>query len=326
MATQDRVVVIDYPPLRPYDTELAAVRYKSIPIEVVSYKELCQEESAATIVINAGDWPLGADVLKNLPACRAIVSYGVGVDWIDLKLAATRNLTVINSPRANTLDVAEHTLALILACAKHLFTFDREMRTGGFRPDPPLPLKRMHGGTVGFLAFGNIARAVSELLAPFRVKMCAYDPFVDASVMHAFNVEPVDWHTLASSVGILSVHLPATPETRGFLDARRLAALRRGCIVVVTSRGAIYDADAIADSLDSGHLAAVGLDVFPIEPLPAGHRLFRAPNVVMTPHVAGGTSEALQDARLAVASSLEALLDGRLPESVVTESSRHRSK
>jgi phosphoglycerate dehydrogenase-like enzyme len=300
------VVVLDHPQGGPYRLEADAVAAAGGTLTVIPIGDLDQRTVACDVVVNAGDWPLTAARLDRLPGCRAAVSYGVGMDWIDPALARERGLRVVNTPAANVEDVAVHALAMILACARRLPAYDAHLRAGGFRPDEEPP-RRLAGRTLGLLAFGNIARRLAELAAPLGMRIVAHDPHVEAEAMRALGVEPLGVDELLARADVLSVHLPASPETAGFLDARRLAALPAGAIVVITSRGAIYDPDALAAGLTSGHVAAAGVDVFPVEPPPADAPLLRAPNAILTPHVAGHTVEADLDAHRAVADSLAAL-------------------
>ena len=318
MARQpESVLILDSPGGGPFDRETAPALERGVPVDARAVANVLADGHSATVLINAGDWPIGPDLLDRVPHCRCVISYGVGVDWIDLSLASERGVTVVNTPGANAIDVAEHALALILACSKRLLEHDRSVRAGQWRPEPASPLRRLTGRTVGYVAFGNTAQALSPLLGALGVRQCAFDPFADPGRMRELGVEPVTWEELADRSDICSVHLPATPETAGFLDERRIAALRPGAIVVITSRGAVYDSAALARALESGALGAAGLDVFPTEPLGPDDPLTSLPNVVLTPHIAAGTAEADVAAREAVAASLAAVLDGKVPASAV---------
>ena len=312
-----RAIVLDFAEAGPYAVEEEPLRRRGLPLEVVPYEQLVAAPSPAEIVVNAGDWPLPPAVLDHLPACRCIVSYGIGVDYIDLDDATRRGIVVANTPHANVREVAEHTLALILACWRRLLEYDRGIRAGGFRPDPPFEHHRLAGRTLGFLAFGRTAQGVSRFGAALGLRQIAHDPYADRETLAAHGVEPVDLDALLERSDIVSVHLPATPATRGFLDAGKLARMRRGAVLVITSRGAIYDADALCAALRHGPIAAAGVDVFPTEPLPAGHPLTRLPNVILTPHMAGASEEADAAARANVAAVIEAMLDGRGPATAV---------
>jgi D-3-phosphoglycerate dehydrogenase len=305
MASID-VIVLDHPHGGPYELEAAAVAAAGGSLRVIDAAELDARAVDCDVVVNAGDWPLPPSRLDRLPRCRAVLSYGVGTDWIDPAQARERGVRVINTPHANVEDVAVHALALILACARRLGGYDARLRAGGWRPEEDAP-HRLAGRTLGLLAFGNIARRLAALAAPLGMRIIAFDPHVEPGAMRALGVEPVAIDALLGAADVLSVHLPATPATTGFLDADRLAALPRGAIVVITSRGAVYDSAALAAALAGGHIAAAGIDVLPVEPPPAAEPLLRAPNAILTPHVAGHSAEAERDAHRAVADALAAL-------------------
>lgn len=300
------VIVLDHPQGGPYTVEAEVVARAGGRLTVVDVEELDTRSLPCDVVVNAGDWPLPPERLDRLPGCRAAVSYGVGLDWIDVRSARERGIEVFNTPDANVEDVAVHALAMILACARRLPGYDARLRAGGWRPDEPAP-HRLAGRTLGLLAFGNIARRLADLAAPLGMRIVAHDPYVAPGEMRAAGVEPVDADALLARSHVLSVHLPAAAKTKGFLDTERLAALPAGAIVVITSRGAVYDPLALADALTSGHLAAAGIDVFPSEPVTADDPLLRAPNAILTPHVAGHSQEADVDAHRSVAAVLARL-------------------
>ena len=167
------------------------------------------------------------------------------------------------------------------------------------------------------LAFGAIARRVAQLLQAFGLVVSAHDPFVPDETMRSASVEPMELDGLLRTSHVLSVHVPATEATRNLLDAARLSLLPDGAIVVVTSRGQVYDADALAAALTEGRVSAAGIDVFPEEPLPRDHVLRRAPNVVLTPHVAGTSEESIRDFHQAAADVIAALARGDEPAGLV---------
>ncbi|MGH3003802.1 MAG: NAD(P)-dependent oxidoreductase [Gaiellaceae bacterium] len=302
---------------RGYELEARAVATAGGTFSVVRYEDL---EAAlpldADVVVNAGDWPLDR-FLHGLPACRAVVSYGVGLDWIDVKAATARGILVVHTPLANVTDVAVHTLALLLACSRRLLEYDDHIRSGGFRPAGWTPLRRLDGQTLGLLAFGNIPQRLVPLVEPLGMRILAWDPYVDPERMRGAHVEPGSLEDVLASSDVVSVHVPAVPETVGFLDGAKISQLKRGAIVLVTSRGHVYDADALADALHNGHVAAAGLDVFPQEPLRAGHRLLSCGNAILTPHVAGFSAESDLAARTAVAEALTMIAREAIPPGAV---------
>jgi len=306
-----RAVLLDYPPYGPWDAEALAAVAAGVELEVVDYTAFAAGPLDAELVLNAGAWPLPPSLLDRLPTCRCVVGYGVGLDFVDVADATRRGILVCNMPAANTEEVATHALALVLACVRRLRELDENVRRGDFDWPRSRPLYRLRDRTLGLLAFGRIARRLAELAAPLGVRVVAHDPYVPADTIRAQGVEAVGLDGLLRRSDILSVHLPSTPETRGLLDAERLALLPSGAVLVVTSRGDVYDPAAVVSALETGRIAAAGLDVFPEEPLPAGHRLCGLPNVLLTPHTAGYSEESIDDLHTTAASVLGAFAAGR---------------
>jgi D-3-phosphoglycerate dehydrogenase len=312
-----RVVVLDYPPYGPCAAEAEAVAAIGGSLDVLSYEDFAREPVPADVLLNLGGWPFPAGLLARLRDTRCIVGYGVGLDGIDVRRATELGMLVVRMPFANVVEVATHSLALILACARRLLPLDAHVRAGGFDGASLGAFHRLSERRLGLLAFGNIPRLLAGMAAPLGLSTAAYDPYVPPDAMRQQGVEPRELEPLLQESHVLSVHLPATPETTGLLDERRLGLLPQGAIVVVTSRGAVYDAVALARALSEGRVAAAGLDVFPEEPLPSAHPLRQAPNVILTPHVAGHSKEFLRDAHDTAAAAILALAAGKAPPGTV---------
>jgi D-3-phosphoglycerate dehydrogenase len=310
-----KVVALAYPG-ETFAAERAAVEAGGGTFQALPLGGLASADDL-DVLVNTSGAPVGEALLDRLPRCTAIVGYGVGVDWVDLDLATKRGVLVVNTPEANVDDVAVHALTLLLACHRRLTVHDRHVRAGGFDPHCAGRLLRLVGRRLGLLAFGRIARRFAELAAPLGMRVQAHDPAADHDAMRRMAVEPVGLETLLRTSDFLSVHVPLRTETRQLLSLERLTLLPQGAIVVVTSRGGVYDADALAGLVACGRLAGAGLDVFPEEPLPPGHALTVLDNVILTPHVAGYTEEAHESSRTAVASALAAICAGVPPRSTV---------
>lgn len=249
------------------------------------------------------------------PRLRVISSVSVGVDHIDLGEAARRCIPVGHTPGVLTETTAELAFALLLAAARRVVEADRFVRGRRWTPDrawdPELLLGRdLLGATLGILGAGAIGAAVARRAAAFGMRVAVWS----RSRRELPGVAEAEWGDLEATLrraDFLSIHLPLTDETRGLLDARRLALLPRGAILVNTARGPIVDEPALVRALESGQLAAAGLDVFAEEPLPAVSPLLRLENVVLTPHI--GSASLATRARMAdlAVENLLAGLEGR---------------
>jgi glyoxylate reductase len=224
---------------------------------------------------------VGAPELDFLPDLRLVANYGVGYDTVDVAACRERGIVVTNTPGVLDSAVADLTLALILACRRHVVVSDRFIREGRWRrgwAQPELLGRDLDGSTLGLVGLGRIGSQVARRAEAFGMRI----------VYHRRRGGlPLD--ELLQTADVVSLHVPLTAETRGLVSRARLALLRDGATLVNTARGAIVDEDALVDELASGRISA-GLDVFAEEPrVPA--RLLDLPNVVLTPHVASATVE-----------------------------------
>lgn len=241
--------------------------------------------------------PITAAVIAALRRCKVIVRYGIGVDNVDLKAAGARGIPVCNVPDYCIDEVADHALALALSLARQVPQTDAAVRGGTWKILPPSPFPAFRSTTFATAGFGRIARAVLERARPFGFKLAAYDPFVPSAAFAEAGVRPLELDGLWREAGILSLHLPLTPDTRHLVGEASLARMRSDAIVVNTARGGLIDAVALARALGDKRIAGAGLDVFETEPLEPDHPLRRAPNVILTSHTAwysGGSVPELQ--------------------------------
>jgi glyoxylate reductase len=225
--------------------------------------------------------PVGPDELDLLPDLRLVANYGVGYDSVDVAACRERGIAVTNTPGVLDAAVADLTLALILACRRHLVVSDRFVREQRWRRGwarPELLGRDLTGSTLGLVGLGRIGTEVARRAAAFGMH-----------VVHHRRAEGIPLDELLRTADVVSLHVPLTEETRGLLTRERLALLRDGATLINTARGAIVDEEALVDELVLGRVSA-GLDVFADEPhIP--DRLLDLPNVVLTPHVASATVE-----------------------------------
>lgn len=230
--------------------------------------------------------PINAAVIAALRHCKVIVRYGIGVDNVDLKAAGARGIPVCNVPDYCIAEVADHALALALSLARQIPQTDAAVRSGTWKIIPPSPFPSFRSTTFATAGFGRIARAVLERARGFGFRLAAYDPFVPAIAFAEAGVQRLELDALWRESGIVSLHLPLTPETRHMVGEASLARMRNDAIVINTARGGLIDTKALARALVEKRIAGAGLDVFETEPLEADHPLRQAPNVLLTSHTA----------------------------------------
>jgi D-3-phosphoglycerate dehydrogenase len=236
------------------------------------------------------------------PRLRLVSVWGTGTDHVDLAAAARHGITVMNTPGVSAVSIAEHTLALLLAVARRIPQIDRATRAGEWPRGRSIEL---HGKTCGIVGLGAIGRQFARLAAGIGMPVIAWTP-------HPRPGDPiVPLDELYRTSDVLSLHLRLSPETEGMIGAAQFALMKPWAILINTARGAIVNEAALVDALSSRRIAGAGLDVFATEPLPPGHPLTALDNVVLTPHCAGITPEALEAGLRMSVENIWAFLEGR---------------
>ena len=242
---------------------------------------------------------------KNL---KVVGRAGVGVDNIDLKAAREAGVTVVNSPLATSVSVAELTLGLMLSVMRDIPRADASMKAGKWLK------KEFEGGelfkkTLGVIGFGRIGVAVADRAKAFDMEVLGYDPLIPAEEIKKRGGIPVTFDELLAKSDVITMHIPLTPESRGMLNAEAFAKMKDGVRIVCAARGGVIDEDALLQSLESGKVAAAGLDVFVAEP-PGLTPLVSHPRVICTPHIGAQTVEAQGRAAYDIATEVVAGLKG----------------
>ena len=231
-----------------------------------------------------------ADLLKAATRLRIVGRAGTGVDNIDVPAASARGVLVVNAPGANSISVAEHTCALMLSLARPVPAADRAMKDGKWEKKKFLG-SELRGKTLGIAGLGRIGQEVARRALAFGMRVIAHDPFIAEDVAAGMGVELRSLDQVCSEADFLTLHLPATPETRHLINEARLSRMKPGVRVINTARGELIDEKALARAIEAGTVAGAALDVFEKEP-PTDWALARMPQVVATPHIAASTEEA----------------------------------
>jgi phosphoglycerate dehydrogenase-like enzyme len=264
--------------------------YELLTLEQDNDGERRSKIARCEVVIVAAT-PLRKPLIDCATKLELVHHQGVGwQDTTDHAVLRERRIPLAFTPEGTTVGVAEHTVLLILAALKRLPYADAELRQGRFHINALRPVSReLAGMTVGYVGMGRIARAVAERLAPFGTRGIFFDPQVSSRE----GLERKSFAEVLEQSDILTLHVPLTPETRRLIDRESLARMKRGAYLINTARGGLVDEQALFEMLQANHLAGAALDVFEEEPVRAGHPLARLPNVVLTPHIAVGTRDAL---------------------------------
>jgi len=309
-------------PGRPgYELEMEALEPLGAEIVEVAAKSEDDFVSAArdADALYAKVRPITKRIIDGLERCQVIALGSVGVDSVDVAAATARGVPVTNVPDTFIEEVADHAMTLILATLRRLVVQDRLVREGRWREGRPMlyELPRLMGQTLGFVAFGHVARAVARRARPFGVHMLAYDPYIEELLMSQYGVEPVGLGELLQRSDIVSMHAPATPEAQHLLTEEHFRSMKRSAIFVNTGRGPTVDEPALIKALEEGWIAAAGLDVLETEPPAPTNPLLRMDNVILTAHVASASARFDPARRRRVGQEIALVLRGRWPRSCV---------
>ena len=254
------------------------------------------------------------DVMEQAQALQVIAKHGIGVDNIDVAAATARGIQVVNAPLANVNAVAEHTVALLFAAAKHLAFLDARTRKGGFAERNQYLNMELAGKTIGLVGFGRIARLIARKLSGLEMTVLTNDPFCDLEAAKALGVSPVSREELLQRSDIVSLHTPLIPETRKMANWDFFRQMKATAYLINTSRGGVVDEPALIRALQEGEIAGAALDVYEQEPPPADHPFFSMEQVVLSPHNAALTDRAMLAMAMDSAQGICDYLEGRAPQ------------
>ncbi len=253
---------------------------------------------------------LTRDVLMQTTKCRAIGRFGLGVDNIDLPAAKEKGILVNYVPDYCIREVSDHAMALLLALIRKIPLSNKLVQSGRWEMPAVVPIRRIEGTVLGLVGFGHIPRLIAPKAKAFGVKLLAFDPFAKPDIFKRAGVEQVDFDTLLKTSDYISMHAPLTPATRGMMNADVFAKMKKGAYLVNTARGPLIDEPALIAALDSGHLGGAGLDVVATEPLAKDSALLGRDNVIISPHTAFYSIEALDELQSKCASDVARVLSG----------------
>jgi len=257
-----------------------------------------------------------AAALDAAERCRVVSRYGVGVDNIPVEHATGLGIVVTNVPDFCLDEVSDHAMALLLACARRIPKLEAATKSGIWSVGLAYGMSRLRGQTLGLVGFGNIARVLAPKAAAFGLKVIAYTPrgtsSTDTAVERTNHLEQ-----LLSVSDFVSLHAPSTPSTRGLIGRAELRAMKPTAYLINTARGALIDDEALLEAINEGWIAGAALDVLAVEPPAPGNQLMQLENVLVTPHVAFYSEQAIQELQEKAARNVMTVLRGDVPASVV---------
>jgi phosphoglycerate dehydrogenase-like enzyme len=293
------------------NVEAGLVEALLAPHQQMIHNPTGEDLARADAAIVRAAYRVDKELLDRMPALKVIARTGVGTDLVDVAEANRRGIPVVITPGSNTASVAEGVFAHLLALVKRLSTLKALVKEGGWERKASIPVGDLDGFTLGIIGYGRIGRRVARIAEAFDLNVLAFDPY--AEVPAGQKCETVE--ELLGKSDFVTLHVPLTPENQNLIDAKRIALMRPGSILVNCSRGGLVDLDAAHEALLSGQLGGLGLDVFDPEP-PAHHPVFDHENVVLTPHLMGFTRQGMVNTVRDAAKGAVDVLAGRTPAAV----------
>ena len=256
---------------------------------------------------------LPGDLLRRLERCKAIGRFGLGVDNIDVAAAAECGITVTYVPDYCMREVSDHAMALLLALARKVVFSNALVQAGRWEMPAVVPIRRLAGRVLGLVGFGNIPRQLAPKAQAFGLTVLAHDPYVAHDALAAAGVAGVSFDDLLARSDFVSIHAPLLPATRGLFNAAAFAKMKRGAYLINTARGPLVEEAALVAALDAGRLGGTALDVVATEPLAQDSPLLGRANVILSPHTAFYSVEALEELQTKCASDVARVLSGEKP-------------
>ncbi|HHU89168.1 MAG: C-terminal binding protein [Sphaerochaetaceae bacterium] len=291
--------------LKEEKTELVITKFGDIQ----SIQDLCRK----AYVVAFSDAKISKEVIDSLEKCHLIIRYGIGFDNIDLEAAKRRGIAVCNAPAYGVIDVAEHTIALLLSVSRQTVAYNSRLRGDNWSVAMDNPTFRLNRKVLGLIGFGRIARNVALAAKALGMEVVTYDPYLDPSFIGQFGVEVLSLEELYHRSHCISLHLPLSDATRNIIDRRALKEMQEGVVIINTSRGGLINLDHLVESLEEGQVGGAGLDVLPSEPLPMDHPIYQYKNVVLTPHIAWYSQESIVALHHEVCDDIVRVLRGEEP-------------
>lgn len=302
-----------FPSLEPAQQVLAGLQAKlELAAEATPEAILAVARQADALLVTYAK--INGDMIRQLERCRIIARFGIGIDNIDLEAATQAGIMVTYVPDYCVDEVSDHAIALLLALARKITLANQGVQAGRWEMPAVVPLRRLRGRTLGLVGFGKIPQLLAPKAQAFGLKVITFDPYVPAELTASLGVEQVTFAQLLQNSDYISIHAPLTPQTQHLFNAEAFQQMKPEALLINTARGPLVDVEALAVALAEGWLAGAALDVLPVEPPPADFPLLGRDNVILTPHTAFYSEEALLDLQTKAAQDVASVLTGARPK------------
>lgn len=308
------VVVTDspFPSLDPAKKALEEANAEVVQAPSSSEEDIIKvAENADAILVTYAK--LNENILRSLKNCKAIGRFGIGVDNIDLKVAGELGISVNYVPDYCLDEVSDQAMAMIISMARKIPQSNKLVQSGRWEMPAVVPMYRLRGKTVGLIGFGNIPRLMTPKAQAFGFNVIASDPYAPKELFEKYGVESVSMDELYERSDFISVHAPLLPETKGLVNKDAFKKMKDTAIIVNTARGPLINEKDLIEALDKNEIGGAGLDVVETEPLPENSPLIGRDNVILAPHTAFYSVEALEELQTKAASDVARVLNGEEP-------------
>lgn len=318
MPNNPKILITDYawPSVEPERQVLARVGAELIVAETGDEAELLSLAPTIDGILTC--WkPVQENVIAAAKKCQIIARYGIGLDNIDVAAATQHGIVVTNVPAYCVDEVSDQAMGLLLACARKIPRYDAAVKNGTWKQHLGTQMYRLRGKTLGIVGFGRIAQAIVPKAKAFGLQINVSSPRTPLETIRKHGAEKVTFTQLIAAADFITIHAPFTEETRHLFGPAEFRAMKPTAFLINTARGGIVDTEALTTALITGEIAGAGLDVLENEPPEPNEKLLACDNVIITPHTAFISQEALLDLEVTAASCVAQVLTGQRPESVV---------
>lgn len=312
--TKQKVLITDYEfdSLKEEISVFEGMDVELVAVQCVSEDDVIAAAKDAVGIINQYA-PITRRVIEQLDRCKVISRYGIGVDTVDVQAASEKGIIVSNVTDYCWDEVSDHTLALMMACARKVVELNHAVKNGNWDFNIGVPIFRLRGRILGLVGFGNIPQLVAKKAQAFGLQVIAYDPFIPTEVAHQLGVKLLSLEEVCELSDYVSIHAPLNERTKGMISTAQFTAMKKEAFLINTARGPIVDEKALVKALEQGDIAGAGLDVLEKEPISKNHPLIELDNVILNPHVAWYSEESQSVLKRKTAENVANVLMGKLP-------------
>ena len=306
-------------PIKDSLRELAIIKKVPLPFYFQNLKEkeffIKELVDSEGILLRSGN--ISRDMIEKLPNLKIIAVHGTGVDQVDIEACNKHNVTVTNTPGANSNAVAELTIGLMISLIRKIPEINEKVRNKNMWDKARVNGMELNGKQLGIIGFGQIGKKVASIANTIGMNVYSYDPNVNEREMSKITTKKVNLDFLITKSDIISLHIPLTEATHHIIDKKKLEVMKAGSFIINTARGALIDEIALSVQLEKGNISGAALDILEDEPPDPKSPILKSPNVIITPHIGGSTFECLEKVASISSKSIADFFNGKVPKNII---------